>query len=214
MNIAIFGASGNIGSRIMQEALQRGHTVTALVRNPSRMSGPDTPGATVTVRAADITDPAIVAEAVRGHDLVISAYAPPADNVDALLDATRSLLDGVKRAGVQRLIAVGGAGSLEVAPGVQLADSPYLPEPWRPIANAHRNSLNIYLDEQQVGWSYAHPAAMIEPGLRTGSFRIGEDKLLTDAEGNSRISMEDFAVAVMDEAEQSAHVRRRFAVAY
>jgi putative NADH-flavin reductase len=208
MNVVLYGASGMIGSRILQELVSRGHKVTAVVRNPDKVV---TPG--VKALKGDITDPASVAATAQGAEAAISAFAPPHTQVETLLPATRSLLAGLAMAGVTRLIMVGGAGSLEVAPGVQLVDTPDFPEAWKGIATAHRDVLPI-LKEASLDWSYQSPAALIAPGERTGKFRVGGKQLLTDANGESRISAEDFAVALVDELESPKHLRQQFTAAY
>jgi len=211
MKIALFGASGNIGRRILAEALSRGHEVTAIVRDPSKLNVENT---NLTLAKGDIMNPNSVSINSHGHDVVISAYGPGLENVNPLIDATKSLIEGVKNAGVKRLIAVGGAGSLEVAPGLELVDALTFPDFLKPIAIAHREALKLYLDEKELHWSNAHPAAYIEPGERTGKFRIGGKQLLSDDEGNSKISMEDYAIALIDEAENPKHIQKRFTVAY
>ncbi|MDE3187859.1 MAG: NAD(P)-dependent oxidoreductase [Acidobacteriota bacterium] len=208
MNVVLYGASGMIGSRILQELVRRGHQVTAVVRNPEKVTE-----AAVKVVKGDVTDAASVAATAQGVEAAISAYAPPHTEVQTLLTAMQSLLAGLATAGVQRLIVVGGAGSLEVAPGVQLVDTPQFPEAWKGIALAHRDVLPI-LKASSLEWSYLSPAAFIQPGERTGRFRLGGTQLVTDAKGESRISAEDFAVALVDELEGSKHLRRQFTAAY
>lgn len=211
MKIALFGASGTIGQRIAQEALSRGHQVTALVRKPENVT---LKHPNLTVQAADALDADSVAQAVAGHDVVVSAVGPGhADQAKNLVEAAHALTAGVPKAGVQRLLVVGGAGSLEVAPGVQLVDTPEFPEGWRPVALAHRDALAVYRSAT-FDWTYASPAAFIAPGERTGTYRTGTDQLLTNDQGESRISAEDFAVALLDEIEKPRFVRRRFTVAY
>ena len=190
MKVVLYGASGMIGSRILQELLSRGHQVTAVVRNPARIT---TPG--VLALKGDVTEAASVEETAQGADAAISAYAPPQGDEAILSAAIYALLDGLTAAGVNRLIVVGGAGSLEVAPGVALVDAPGFPEAYRDIAMAHRDVLPI-LKESELDWSYLSPAAMIQPGERTGKFRLGGITLLADENGNSRISAEDYAVAL------------------
>ena len=181
-------------------------------RDPARIEGSQPHLATA---KGDVLDPESVAAAVAGHDAVISAVGPrPGDDPGIVAEAARPLLDGVRRAGVRRLLVVGGAGSLEVAPGVQLIDSPTFPAEWKPVAQAHRDELAIYRRNTDLDWSYLSPAGLIGPGTRTGKYRVGADQLLTDAEGKSTISMEDFAVALLDELEHPAHIRQRFTVAY
>ena len=208
MKVVLYGASGMIGSRILNELLARGHQVTAVVRNPDKVtaSGP-------IVVKGDITDAASVAATAKGQDAAISAYAPPSAQVGLLQDAARSLLAGLEKAGVKRLLMVGGAGSLEVAPGVQLVDTPEFPAAWKAIALAHRDVL-LSLKTSSLDWAYLSPAAFIQPGERTGSFRLGTTQLVTDTKGESRISAEDFAVAMVDELEKPRHLRQQFTAAY
>jgi len=213
VKIAVIGITGRIGSRIAQEALSRGHEVTGVARDPSKVT---LAHPKLRVVKGDALDAASVAAAVAGHDVAVGAIGPdPHKGVGTLLsEAAHALVDGVKRAHVRRLLIVGGAGSLEVAPGVALMDSPQFPADWKPIAKAHADALDVYRKEKSLEWTYLSPAAMIEPGARTGTYRTGDDKLLSDAQGNSRISMEDFAVAILEEVEKPRHVRRRFTVAY
>jgi putative NADH-flavin reductase len=209
MNVTLFGATGNAGSRILKELLDRGHQVTAIVRDPAKF--PIHAG--VTVRKGDLSDVSQVAEAVRGTEAVISAYGPGLNSPGDLVGATERLVAGLKQGGVQRLLMVGGAGSLEVAPGVQLIDSGYLPEEWKPIALAHRDALEI-LKSSDLDWTSLCPAGFFEPGQRTGVFRLGKDNLVANEKGESRISMEDYAIAMVDELEKHAHPRQRFSVGY
>jgi hypothetical protein len=212
MRIAIFGATGTIGRRISEEALRRGHQVTAITRHPVGSHWSDE---RVAQGRADVTDPAAVASAVQGFDAVISSVSPGSGQPRILSDAARSLVEGLKRAAVRRLIVVGGAGSLEVAPGVQLVDTPEFPAAWRGVALAHRDALDVLraAGTTDLDWTYFSPAALIQPGTRTGRYRTGGDQLLTDPAGNSFISTEDFAVAVLDELERPAHVGHRLTVA-
>ncbi len=209
MKIVLFGASGMIGQRILQEALTRGHQVTGIARNPANIKV--THKALKTAKG-DATDKASVAALVPGHDVVISAIGPKQDEApDMLIKAAHALIDGLKQAGVKRLIVVGGAGSLEISPGVLLLDS--LPEAWRPVARAARDALGIYRTAD-LDWTYISPAGFIEPGQRTGKYRTGKDRLLTDAKGESRISAEDYAVGLMDEVEKPRALRQRITFAY
>ena len=209
MNVVLFGATGMIGSRILEELLRRGHRVTAGVRHPDQITKADR----VTVAEGDVTNPASVATVARGADAAISAYSPPRTDPGKLCDATRSLIAGLTEAGVQRLIVVGGAGSLEVAPGIQLVDTPSFPDAWMAIALAHRDVLAI-LRESDLDWTYFSPAAFIEPGTRTGKFRLGGTRLVANDQGESRISAEDYAVALVDELEHPQHIRQQFTAAY
>jgi putative NADH-flavin reductase len=208
MNVVLYGASGMIGSRVLKELLHRGHTVTAVVRNPEKVSAV---GAQVVM--GDVTDSATVAATAKGADAAISAYSPPHTDVSLLGLAVISLLAGLSKAGVNRLIVVGGAGSLEVKPGLQLVDAPGLPDAWRGIALAHRDLLPV-LKGSSLDWTYFSPASFIQPGERTGKFRLGGTNLVTDEKGESRISAEDYAVALVDELENPKHLRQQFTAAY
>jgi uncharacterized protein len=208
MKVVLYGASGMIGSRILEELLSRGHQVTAVVRNPAKVTA-----AGVRVLKGDVTDAAGVAQTAKGADAAISAYAPPKGEEPTISAALLALLDGLAEAGVRRLIMVGGAGSLEVAPGVAVVDAPGFPEAYRDIAMAHRDLLPI-LRESNLDWTYLSPAGLIEPGQRTGKFRLGTTTLLMDENGQSRISAEDYAVALVDELENPQHIRRQFTLAY
>jgi len=210
MKLALFGAGGTIGRRILNEALDRGHHVTAVVRDPDSFTDSR---ANLKVVRGDIFDPDSVASAAQGQDAVVSAYGPGMADPQLLVRAANSLIEGVRRAGGVRLISVGGAGSLEVAPGVRLVDAPNFPVAWRGMALAHADALETYR-LSDANWTLVSPAALIEPGERTGKFRVGRDQLLTDAKGESRISAEDYAIAMIDELEQPRHLRARFTVAY
>jgi putative NADH-flavin reductase len=212
MKIAIFGASGRIGSRIVTEALNRGHEVTAIARHPENYTL-EKPHLRVT--RGDLFNSQDVEAAVFDHDAVVCAYnfthgAQPS----TFSEITVPLLNGLKQAGVKRLLVVGGAGSLEVSPGVQLVDTPDFPPAYKAAALAHRDALKIYRQEKDIAWTYLSPAAEIVPGERTGKFRTGKDELITGENGHSLISMEDFAVAVIDELETPMHIRERFTVGY
>lgn len=208
MKVVLYGASGMIGSRVLNELLARGHQVIAVARNPAKITAPG-----VRVLKGDVTEADSVAQTAAGMDAAISAYSPPKGEEPTLSAAIYALLDGLTAAGVNRLIVVGGAGSLEVAPGVALVDAPGFPEAWKDIAMAHRDALPI-LKESNLDWSCLSPAGFIQPGERTGKFRLGSTALLTDENGQSRISAEDYAVALVDELENPQHIRRQFTVAY
>ncbi len=213
MKIAVFGITGRIGSRIVKEALDRGHEVTGISRAPGRGSLAHPKLHTV---VGNVSDATLVARLVAGHDAVVSAVGPDPDKEAGtfLVDAARALLEGLRRADTRRLIVVGGAGSLEVAPGKVLLDTPDFPAAWKALAKSAADALALYRQEKKLEWTYLSPAALIEPGTRTGAYRTGGDALLTDARGKSFISMEDFAIAVVDELEKPRHVRKRFTVAY
>jgi putative NADH-flavin reductase len=203
MKIALFGATGNVGSRIVAEALRRGHEVTAIARHPEKLK----PHPKLTLQPGDVNNQSDVATFSAGHDAVISS-------VKFQLIQPRILLAGVAQAKVKRLLVVGGAGTLEVAPGVQLLDVPGFPEAYKPEALGGRAFLNLLRAENKLDWTFLCPSAEFAPGPRTGKFRIGGDQLLTGADGKSWISMEDFAIAMIDELENPRHVRERFTVGY
>jgi putative NADH-flavin reductase len=209
MKVVLFGASGMIGSRVLNELVRRGHAVTAVVRHPENIQ----PINGVQIVPGDVTSHASVAAAAKGAEAAISAYSPPRTHPELLVDATRSILSGLAEAGVKRVIIVGGAGSLEVAPGVQLVDTPSFPPAWLSISLAHRDVLPV-LKESDLDWTYFSPAALIEPGARTGKFRVGGTRLLADDHGESKISAEDYATALVDELENPHHVRQQFTAAY
>jgi len=213
MKIAIFGAGGRIGSRIVNEALSRGHEVTAVVRHPENYT---LEALHLKVAKGDLFNSDDVESGVFDHDAVVSAFnfKHGVTSPSTITEVATPLLKGLKQAGVKRLLIVGGAGSLEVSPGLQLVDTPNFPEAYKPSALAHREALKIYRQEKEIEWTYLSPAAEIAPGERTGKFRTGKDQLITDANGKSFISMEDYAVAVIDELENPMHVRERFTVGY
>lgn len=213
MKIALIGATGFVGSAILKEALQRGHDVTAIVRHPEKVK----PHPKLRPHKADIQKGDEVTLSVAGHDAVISAFNPGWSNLniyDLQVRGTRAIIDGVKNAGVKRLLFVGGAGSLEVKPGVQSVDVPEFPAEYKQGALATREALNLLRKEPSLDWSFLSPSADLFPGQRTGKFRLGTDQLLADAKGESRISVEDYATAMIDEVEKPKHIRRRFTVGY
>jgi len=213
MKIALIGATGFVGSAILKEALERGHGVTAIARHPEKLQA----HAKLRPEKGDIYNADEVARLVAGHDAVISAFNPGWTNPDIYneqVKGTRAIIDGVKKAGIKRLLFVGGAGSLEVKPGVQSVDLPEFPKDWKQGALATREALNLLRKEPGLDWSFLSPSADLSPGERTGKFRLGKDQLLTDANGQSRISTQDYAVAMIDEVERPAHIRQRFTVGY
>ncbi len=214
MKIALIGATGFVGAPVLAELLSRGHQVTALARTPSKF----TPQTGLRVVAADALDARQVAQAATGHDAVVSAYNPgwsePAIH-DLHLQASQAIVEGVKAAGVKRLLVVGGAGSLYVAPGLQLVDTPEFPAQYKQGALAAREALRQLQKENTLDWSFVSPPIGLAPGERTGNYRIGADELLPGAGGQpAGISAADLAVAIVDELEQARHVRRRFTVAH
>jgi uncharacterized protein len=213
MKIAIVGASGKIGSRITAEALSRGHSVTGIVRYPEAGIKNDK----VNWVKADALDKESLASAIKGHDALISAFGidwSRPETYPQLVDVSISEIAAAKKAAVKRLIVVGGAGSLEVAPGVQLVDTPQFPEEWRAGANEQRKSLEIFRNERELDWTFFSPAIMIEPGPRTGQFRLGKDNPVFDGKGNSTISYDDYAIALIDELEKPQFTRQRFTIGY
>jgi uncharacterized protein len=214
MKVVVFGASGAIGRAITAELLARGHTVMAATR-----SGGPVEGLVVHCVTGDASDPASVARLAAGQDAVAAATGPrrgdDEDPEDSLLTAAWGLAEGLRRAGVRRLVVVGGAGSLETAPGQRLLDSPDFPPAWKPTALAHARALDeVYRGIDDLEWTYICPAGEVGPGERTGEFRIGGDRLLVDENGESKISIPDFAIAFTDELEHGEAVRRRITVAY
>jgi uncharacterized protein len=210
MKLIMFGPTGTIGSRILNEALQRGHTLTAITRDPSRFS---VFHKNLTVVAGNALDPASVAILAKGHDAVLSAMGPGGSSAETIVQAARALTGGLSQVGIRRLIVVGGAGTLDVAPGVRLMDSPNFIEEYRPLAIAHLEAYNLY-QASNLNCSFVCPGAEIAPGDRTGNFQVGADRLLTNENGESRISAEDYAIAFMDEVEQSKYIHHRMTVAY
>jgi uncharacterized protein len=212
MKIAVFAASGRIGSRIVNEALNRGHDVTAVVRHPEDYK---LIHEHLKVAKGDLFNAQDVETGAFDQDTVVSAYsntngAPPS----TIAELAVPLIKGLKQAHVKRLIIVGGAGSLKVASGGDLVDTPNFPTEYKTAALAQRDALKLYQNETQLEWTYISPAAETAPGERTGKFRTGTNQLLSDAQGKSFITMEDYAVAVVDEIETPMHVREQMTVAY
>lgn len=203
MKVAVIGASGQAGSRIVAELVRRGHAVTAIVRNPGKL----VPQPNVTAIKGDLFDQSAMATLLRGHDAVISS-------VHFLDSDPAKLVGAVKEAGVGRYLVVGGAGSLEVAPGVRLMTTPNFPVAYKAEAEKGGDFLDLLRREQGLNWTFLSPSALFTAGERTGRFRLGTDQLLTAADGKSWISFEDFAVALVDEIERPAHIRQRFTVGY
>lgn len=209
MNVVVYGATGKTGIRIVRELSSRGHQVKAAVRNPAKLEL--LPG--VTAVEGNLTDADIISRTIAGADAVVSAYGPPMDNTDELIGVTQRLADAVSRNPGQRLIIVGGAGSLFVAPNVTLFDSGSLPAEWIPIVKSH---IAVYenIRKSDIDWTYFSPAAYFEPGQRTGKFRLGKDDLIVNEQGESRISLEDYSIALVDELERPQHIRSRFTIGY
>jgi putative NADH-flavin reductase len=203
MRVAHIGSTGKVGTYIREELLRRGHTVTVISRHPEKAPADKN----VKTATGDITAPDALAAVLKGHDAVISS-AP------FLPGSSRQLVDAVTKSGVKRYIAVGGAGSLEIAPGKLLKDSGAIPAEWMPAINEGAELLKLLRTNQDLDWTFFSPAALIGPGERTGTFRLGGDQLITDADGKSSISYDDYAIALVDELEKPQHVRQRFTIGY
>jgi uncharacterized protein len=213
MKLALIGATGFVGSALLNEALARGHSVVAWARDPAKL--PARPG--LEVRRADVLDSAAVAQAVRGCDAVASAYNAGWTNpnlYDDFLRAQAAIVSALQHSGPKRLLVVGGAGSLYVAPGVQLVDTPEFPPEWKTGALAAREALNRLRGVSDLDWTFVSPPIHLAPGERSGRYRSGGDEVLADAAGHSAISVADLALAIVDELEKPQHLRRRFTVAY
>ncbi|WP_192980034.1 NAD(P)-dependent oxidoreductase [Pseudomonas sp. EggHat1] len=213
MKIALIGATGYTGTPLLQEALGRGHQVTALVRHPQKLNAHPQ----LTAVQADVHDSAELVKQLHGHDAVISAFNPGwgvTDIREQFIAGSRSIIAASKQAGVKRLLMVGGAGSLYIAPGVQLIDTPNFPAEYKESAEGARRALNMLREEPELEWTFLSPAALLVPGPRTGKFRLGRDELLMNGDELGSISVADLAVAMLDEVEQPQHVRQRFTLAY
>ncbi|HEY2572728.1 MAG TPA: NAD(P)-dependent oxidoreductase [Verrucomicrobiaceae bacterium] len=203
MKIAIIGGTGNAGSRIAFELVTRGHQVTIISRHPEKGQS----GAGLAFEKGDVKDRAVLAKQLAGHDAVVHS-------VRFLDSDVKSVVGAAKDAGVKRLLVVGGAGSLEVAPGAALVDTPTFPAAYKAEASAGRDFLDALKSEGGLDWTFLSPSIMFAPGERTATFRLGKDQILTAADGKSSISMEDYAIALADEIERPQHSRQRFTVGY
>ncbi|CAH0994092.1 hypothetical protein EMA8858_00199 [Emticicia aquatica] len=214
MKVAIIGASGFVGSELLKEALTRGHEVTAIVRNPEKIT---IQNPNLTIKQRDASDSDSVAALVAGNEAVLSAYNAGWANpnlYDDFLAGSKAIQEGTKKAGIKRLLVVGGAGSLQVTPTLQLVDTPQFPAEWKAGATSARDYLTYLRGEKALDWTFLSPAIMLEPGERTANFRLGGDQLLTDEKGESKISVQDLAVALVDELEKNQFIQQRFTVAY
>ncbi|SCB47480.1 NAD(P)-dependent oxidoreductase [Rhizobium multihospitium] len=200
--VALIGASGRAGSRILRELVARGHHVTAIARNPEAIAEIDG----VAKVAGDIVDEDALATILAGHDAVISAVKFVASDPHRLVGA-------VRKSGVRRYLVVGGAGSLEVSPGVMLIDTPSFPEAFKAEAAKGSQFLDYLKAVDDLDWTFLSPSALFVPGEKTGKFRIGSNTLLSSSDG-SKISFEDYAIALVDELENPKHVKQRFTVGY
>jgi len=203
MKIAIVGATGFIGQHIFNEAVSRQHQVTALVRNPAKVAL----SANTKAQALNLQDTEALTAALKNQDAAVLSFHYEREDLHRIIYA-------VKASGIKHVLFIGGAASLEVAPGVQLFDTPEFPDMWKATASAARDLLVALRGEKELNWTYVSPSAFIEPGERTGKFRLGTDQLLLNEKGESRISNQDFAVAVLDELENPRHKQQRFTVGY
>lgn len=214
MKLVVIGASGFVGTQVVKEALQRGYSVTAVARDTGKIAEKSDRLQTV---QADIFDTAALAKIMAGHDAVISAYNSGWSNpnlYDDFINGSKSIQEATKQAGVKRLLVVGGAGSLFIQPGVQLVDTPQFPAEWKTGATAARDYLNILKTETALDWTFLSPAIMLHPGKRTGQYRTGTEEPVFDSNNKCEISVEDLAVALMDEVEKKQFIRKRFTVGY
>jgi uncharacterized protein len=213
--IVLIGASGFVGSAILKEALDRGHKVTAIVRHPEKMK---TVHKNLVVKKGDVSLSDAVTDLLKGADAVISAYNPGWQNPAIAEETTkvyRYIIDGVRQAGVKRFLVVGGAGSLFISHGIRLMDAGVMPEFILPAVRALADIYLIDLKaEKSIDWVFFSPAGNLEPGLRTGKFRLGKDDLIVNEAGESKISVQDYAVAMIDEVEKPTHHKERFTIGY
>lgn len=203
MKIAVLGASGRAGSEIVKELARRGHQVTGVARNPARIPV----GYGITADTGDVNDAAALPALLAGADAVVSAIMFTDTDPETLIGA-------VKAAGVPRYLVVGGAGSLEAAPGLKVIDTPDFPEIYKAEASAGGRFLDRLRQENELDWTFLSPSAVFDGGTRTGQFRLGGDALLVGADGHSAISFPDYAIAMADEIETPQHSRQRFTVGY
>ena len=214
-NVILIGASGFVGTAILNELLNRGHKVTAIVRDPAKVTASNP---NLKVIQADVTDTDVLIEASKGKDAVISAYNPGWKNPNIYEETLKNyplIVDSVKKAGVERLLIVGGAGTLFYAPGKMVMDADDVPAKLLPgIKSLGEFYLNTLRKENDIDWIFLSPAANMTPGERTGKFRIGKDDLMVDVNGDSNISVEDYAVAMVDELEQKKYHKERFTIGY
>jgi uncharacterized protein len=214
-NIVLIGASGFVGSAILKEALDRGHQVKAVVCHPEKIT---IKHRNLILKQGDVSSAPAVTELCSDVDAVISAYNPGWKNPDIAVDTTRvyrAILEGVRKSGVKRFLIVGGAGSLFISPGKRIMDAGLMPESFLPAVRA---LAGFYLDdlmsEKNIDWVFFSPAGMLEQGTRTMKFRLGKDDLVVDDKGESKISVQDYAVAMIDELEKPAHHQERFTIGY
>jgi uncharacterized protein len=213
MKVVLLGASGFVGSAILKEALDRGHQVTAVVRSQGHLI----PVQHLKVQITDVYDSLALAAVMVRHDALISAFNPGWKDPNLYADQVRgttSILKAAKSAAIKRVLWVGGAGGLEVKPGVRVVDAPDFPAAIKPGSLATIEALDQLRREPELDWSYLSPSSNMKSGTRTGKFRLGDDQLLVDSSGHSNISVQDYAVAMINELEHPAHIRKRFTVGY
>ena len=205
MKIAIIGATGNVGTRLVNEALNRHHAVSAIARDTSKLS----PRTGLSATVGDASKPDQLVPLLKGHDVIISSLRFQSPN-----PSPKELIELVRRSGVKRYLVVGGAASLEIAPGEILLNSPHFPPAYKPEAAAGKAFLDALREVKDLDWTFLSPSAFFGPGERTGKFRLSDNTLLTAADGKSSISYEDYAIAMLDEIEHPKHIRSRFTVGY
>ncbi|HEV2316078.1 MAG TPA: NAD(P)H-binding protein [Thermoplasmata archaeon] len=213
MRVLIFGAGGRVGKAIAIEALKRGHSVNGVVRGGTIDGIPDMRFRPI---AGDVTNLPLVTSLIEANDVTASAIGPkPGEDPSVIPAAAKVLIEAAKKAGRRRLVVVGGAGSLETAPGQMLMNEARFPAEWKPLAQAHAAALDQFRAlKEELDWTYVSPAEIVEEGSRTGRFRVGGDMLPVDPEGKSHISIPDFAVAFVDELGRGGHLKKRVSVGY
>ncbi|WP_324761078.1 NAD(P)-dependent oxidoreductase [Haloarcula montana] len=212
MNVLLLGASGRIGQRTANELRARGHTVTGVSRSGTVE---EIDGDGFVAITGDATDADDMAKLAAGHDAIVSALGPSDDeSPEILTEMIEAVIEGLRRADVERLVWTGGAGGLSVGPETRLIETDDFPEEWVPVARAAIDAYEILSEADDLEWSYLAPAALIEPGERTGEYRTADGELVTDDEGDSYISMEDFAVALVDELEEKTAVHTYLGTGY
>ena len=213
MKLALIGASGFVGAAVLQEALGRGHQVTGIVRNPAKL--PQHPA--LNAVAGDAYNAEALAAQLTDHDAVIHAFNPgwgTANIRERFIQGSQAIIAASKQAAVQRLLVVGGAGSLYVAPHLQLIDTPDFPAEYKEGAEGARQTLNLLKTESALAWSFISPPALLQPGARSGQFRIGGDQLLMNGDAPAQISVVAVSLKNIDELERPHHLRQRFTVGY
>jgi uncharacterized protein len=216
MKIALIGATGFVGTALLKELTDRGHEVTAIARHPEKLKATSL----VHPRSGDVMDAKQVADLVKGNDAVVSAYNSGWTNpriYEDFMEASRAIQDGVKGSGVKRLIVIGGAGSLEIKPGLQLIDTPQFPAEYKRGASAARDYLHELKKEKDLEWTFFSPAIFMNhenSGVRKGHYRLSLDTPVFDADGKSVLSVEDLALVIVDELEKPRHIRQRFTAGY